>query len=50
MFAITFVSELKLKILNVMREKDKVVRQSKTSVTEESYFVTKEENRLNNLK
>jgi hypothetical protein len=33
-----------------MREKHKVVRQSKASVTEESYFVTEEENRLNNLK
>jgi hypothetical protein len=40
-----FVSELNLKILDVMREKHKVVRQSKASNTEESYFVTEEENR-----
>jgi hypothetical protein len=44
------VSELKLKVLNVMREKHKVVIQSKASVTEESYFVTEEENRSYNLK
>jgi hypothetical protein len=44
------VSELKLKVLNVMREKHKVVRQSKASITEESYFVTEEENRSYNLK
>jgi hypothetical protein len=39
------VSELKLKALGVMREKHKVVRQSKASITEESYFATGEENR-----
>jgi hypothetical protein len=40
-----FVSELNLKILDVMREKHKAVRQSKASNTKESYFVTEEENR-----
>jgi len=39
------VSELKLKILNEMREKHKAVRKSKASIAKESYFVTKEENR-----
>jgi hypothetical protein len=33
-----------------MREKHKVVRQSKALVIEEFYFVTEEENRVNNLK
>jgi hypothetical protein len=33
------VSELKLKALGVMREKHKVVRQSKASITKESYFL-----------
>ena len=42
--------ELKLKISNVMREKHKAVRQRKESIKEESYFVTEEENRVNNLK
>ena len=36
--------ELNLKVLNVMREKHKVVRQSKASNTEEYYIVTEEEN------
>ena len=40
-----FVSKLNLKILDVMREKHKSVRQSKASNTKESYFVTEEENR-----
>jgi hypothetical protein len=44
------VSESKLKVLNVAREKHKVVRQSKASITEESYFVGEEENRLYDLK
>ena len=39
------MSELNLKILDVMREKHKDVRQIKASNIEESYFVTKEENR-----
>jgi hypothetical protein len=34
------MSELKLKVLNVMREKHKAVRQRKASIKEESYFVT----------
>ena len=46
----SFVSELKLKALGVMREKHKVVRQSKASITEESYFATGEENRWYDLK
>jgi len=32
-----------------MREKHKVVRQSNASISEESYFVTEEENRAYNL-
>ena len=44
------MSGLNLKILDVMREKHKFVRQSKASIVEESYFVTEEENKLNNLK
>ena len=39
------MSEFKLKLLNVMREKHKVVRQRKASIIEESYFATGEENR-----
>jgi hypothetical protein len=39
------VSELKLKILDVMREKHKVVRQSKASNTKEYYFFTEEEDK-----
>ena len=46
----SFVTELKLKALGVMREKHKVVRQSKASITKESYFATGEENRWYNLK
>ena len=41
----SYVSELKLKALGVMREKHKAVRQSKASITEESYSATEEENR-----
>jgi hypothetical protein len=39
------VSELNLKILDVMREKHKAVRQRKASNTKESYFVTGEESK-----
>jgi hypothetical protein len=31
--------------MGVMREKHKAVRQSKSSITKESYFATREENR-----
>ena len=40
-----FISKLNLKIMNVMREKHKSVKQSNVSITEESHSGTEEENR-----